>query len=143
MDISQLFTLHYYFELSPETSYLSTFFAVYFFLLFVIRAHLRFAASKHQEKKTVRKLQRKHLQRLAIIGGLGLISISMRHLDLPFFGMRVFAYALALWSLYELWNVRGIFAHKAYKVADTQKTSTEANKYMPKPKKKRKGHKRK
>ena len=143
MDISRLFTAHYYFDLSPEASNLSIFFAIYFLILFIIRAHLRFAAGKHEARKTVRKLQRKHLKNLAVIGILGLLSIGARHLDIMFFGMRTISYVLVIWSFYEIWKIRDVFKKKAYTVVTTKKNKEKEDKYMPKPKKKRKKERRK
>ncbi len=142
MELAKLFTLNYYFEMSPEAGYLSLFLAVYFLLLFMLRAHLRFMAGKHDERKIVKKLQKKHLKRLAIIGTLGLLTIAARNLDIAFFGMRVFAYALILWSFYEAWAIRQVFAKKVHKVIERNVNLSEADKYKPRPKKKRKKGKR-
>ncbi|MDP4008444.1 MAG: hypothetical protein Q8P68_04610 [Candidatus Peregrinibacteria bacterium] len=138
MEISNFFTFGYYFNLTPTASILSIFIAIYFVALFVLRAHLRLLAAKHQENKLVRKLQKKHLQKLALIGILGLLTIGARHLSIPLFGMRIIAYMLILWSIYEIWQIVSVHKKKAYAQAHSSKKKMVTDKYIPVPKKKTK-----
>ena len=142
MDISNFFTFGYYFDLTPTASTLSIFVAIYFVALFILRAHLRLLASRHKENKLVRKMQKKHVKKLAWIGVLGLLTISARHLSIPLLGMRIIAYMLILWSVYEICQVISIHKKKAYTVAHSSKKKMMADKYIPTPKKKAKKKKR-
>lgn len=137
MEINNFFTLEYYFDIYPEASALSIFIAIYFTALLAVRPYLRMLASRHAEGKLLRKLQRKHLSHLAVLGILGILTIGARNLDIPLLGMRVIAYALMLWSFYEIWAVSVVHRKKVHEITESIKARSENDKYMPRPKKRR------
>ena len=139
MDFSQLFQFNYYFTLNPQAGTYSTVVAIYFLVLLIFRAHMRMVAGKHTHRKTIRRLQKIHLSRLAVLSVLGILNISARHVDITFFSMRIWTYILLLWSFYELYQLRKVFTHKVYAHIQSQKKD---DKYIPKQKKKRKKTKR-
>lgn len=143
MDLSQLFTLSYYFDFNPQAGALSTFAAIYFLGLLILRAHFRMLTGKHEHRRIVRKLQKKHLSRLATIAVLGVLNIGARRLGIAFFSMRIWMYLFIVWSLYELWNVYTGFNKRAHAAAAVQNASKKAeDKYIPRPKKKKRKKKR-
>ena len=137
MEISNFFTLKYYFDLSPEASILSIFIAIYFVAIFAVRPYIRIVAGRHAENKIVKKLQKKHIERLAIIGVLGILTIAARHVTIPLLGMRVIAYALILWSFYEFWQIKMVHSKRAYAVGLDERATAVEDKYLPKPKRKK------
>lgn len=121
MEIGNFFTLEYYFNPYPQSSWQSIFVAIYFVAILALRPYLRILASRHNAGKIIRKLQKKHIRRLALIGIAGIVSISGRHLMLPIIGMRIIAYLLILWSFYEIFEIISIHTKK-----------NESDKYLPK-----------
>ncbi|MBT6068818.1 hypothetical protein HOG48_03610 [Candidatus Peregrinibacteria bacterium] len=141
MNISELFTLSYYFDLTPNGGTLSIFLAIYFLLILALRAHLRLVAGKHEHRKIARKLQKTHLSRLAIIATLGVLNIGARHIGLAFFSMRIWAYFLVLWSFYELWNVYQVFQKRIHTHIETH-SPIHVDKYIPHKKTRKKKRRR-
>lgn len=134
MEAGNFFTLEYYFDIYPQASALSIFIAIYFIALLAVRPYLRMLASRHAESKLLRKLQRKHLSRLATIGILGILTIGARNLAIPLLGMRAIAYGLMLWSFYEIWAVSVVHRKKVHEITASIKARTTTDKYLPKPK---------
>lgn len=142
MEPSKLFTLHYYFDLTPQASALSIFFAIFFITVLALRPYLRILAARHEEAKILRKLQKKHLSRLATLGVLGILTIGARLLAVPFLGMRFIAYALVIWAFYEIWQIVSVHKEKAHEMAKAGKMKAIEDKYLPHAKKKRKNKKK-
>mgnify|MGYP001577219924 CR=1 FL=1 len=93
MNLSQLLTFSYYFDLSPSASYISIFWGIYFLTLLTIRIYIRM----HCVRKPLKSLNR--------IAVLGIIAVLIRQTELPLLSMRLWTYLLFFLSLIILWQL--------------------------------------
>lgn len=111
MDLSQLFTAHYYFDVNPGGDFLIGFALLAFFIISMFAGSMANKAASGN--KYLKKSMKKQFWAFPFLGVLGIIAVLSRFGGVPGFSMRVILYALFLGTII-LAVCKAIKIHRAY-----------------------------
>ncbi len=112
MDLSQLFTAHYYFDMNPGGDFLIGFALLAFFILSMFVG--RMANKAAHGDKYLKKSMKKQFWAFPFLGSLGIVAVLSRFAGVPAFSMRAFLY-LVFVGIIVLAVFKGLKINREYK----------------------------
>ncbi|MBU1019556.1 hypothetical protein KJ764_06355 [Patescibacteria group bacterium] len=111
---------------------------VFFLLLVVLGQYWKTFTKNHEHKKILKKIFPGVANKLTTFALFGFAFLFFRHENIPYMAMRILLLAVIIWTLVYIGkNLRKYFKILPTEIAKKAKKE-DLNKYMPKPKKKRK-----